>query len=588
MSAQGGPATFCAAFQETAARHAAKVAIRSPGGSVALTWGEYASRVQQIAAGLARLGIGRGDTVAIMMTNRPEFHLLDTAIIHLGAVPFSVYNTFAPGQIQHVLDDAGARVVVAEEQFAARLQAAADETAVRHIVYVDDAPGRSLALDQVAADGDHAPGFEASWRTVQPGDLLTLLYTSGTTGPPKGIEITHAQMFAWLNAIDAVTMAAGPDDRLVSYLPMAHATERFTTHYMPMISGAQVTDLADTAALPAALREVRPTIFGGPPRVWEKLKAAAEALIAWEPDEPRRQAIQHAMQIALRHAAAGPAPPEATPGREQALPGIRAALGLDHLRIAVSASAPIAPGILEYMLALGIPITEAWGLSEAGVVTINRPDAIRTGTVGTVLPGYQLTAARDGELLVRGPIMKGYHNDPVRTAETIDLAGWLHSGDIGTIDADGYVRITGRKKEMIINAAGKNMSPANIENAVLAASPLIGHVVVIGDRRPYIVGLIALDPDTAAAFAARGGATDTSPAALAANPAIRTAVDAAVHAANGTLSRVEQIKRYTIVPAFWEPGGDELTPTMKLKRQPIAAKHAEIIDYMYANTAETA
>jgi long-subunit acyl-CoA synthetase (AMP-forming) len=266
----------------------------------------------------------------------------------------------------------------------------------------------------------------------------------------------------------------------------------------------------------------------------------------------------------------------------------RAALGLDQVRIAVSASAPIARDILEYMLALGIPITEAWGLSETGLVTINRPDAIRIGTVGTVLPGYQLAAARDGELLVRGPIMKGYHNDPGRTAETVDPAGWLHTGDISTIDADAYIRITGRKKEMIINAAGKNMSPANIENAVLAASPMIGHVVVIGDRRPYIVGLIVLGPDTAAAFAARAGATDTSPAALAANPAIRAAVDAALYAANGTLSRVEQIKRYTIVPAIWEPGGDELTPTMKFKRQVSATKYAEIIDFMYARTAETA
>jgi len=595
MTAQSAPATFCQAFQETSARYADEVALRTPGGAVALTWREYAGRVRQIAAGLARLGVGDGYTVALMMTNRPEFHFVDTAVIHLGAVPFSVYNTFAPGQIRHVLRDAGSRVVICEEQFTARLLAVADGTAAEHLVCVDGTPRPVLTLDELAADGDRAFGFEASWRAVGPGDVLTLIYTSGTTGPPKGIEITHAQMLAAQNAIQAV-MPARQADRLVSYLPMAHAAERFTSHYLPMLTGAQATALADPAALPAALREVRPSIFVGVPRVWEKLKGGAEALATWEPDPTRRQAMQHAMQIARQHAAAalaGPVPPDIAAAyrlADQVLSTIRSALGLDQIRIAVSGSAPIAPGILRYLLALGIPITETWGLSEtSGSITINRPDAIRIGTVGTALPGVELKAAGDGELLVSGPMMmKGYRNDLARTAEAIDPAGWLHTGDIGTIDADGYVRITGRKKDMIINAAGKNMSPANIETAVQAASPLIGQAVVIGDRRPFIVALIALDPDTAAVFAAREGATDTSPAALAANPAIRAAVEAAVRTANHSLSRVEQIKRYTIVPAFWEPGGDELTPTMKLKRRPIAAKYAKIIGSMYARTTEPA
>jgi long-chain acyl-CoA synthetase len=242
------------------------------------------------------------------------------------------------------------------------------------------------------------------------------------------------------------------------------------------------------------------------------------------------------------------------------------------------------------MLALGIPICEVWGMSEATcIATANPPGAIRIGTVGTALPGVELKLAGDGELLVRGPsVMKGYRNDPEKTAEAIDPDGWLHTGDIAAIDADGYVRIIDRKKDLIINAAGKNMSPANIETAVLAASPLIGQAVAIGDRWPHVVALIALDPDAAAAFAAHHGASDTSAAALAAHPAIHAAIDAAVKTGDSKLSRVEQIRRFTILPAFWEPGGDELTPTMKLKRRPIAAKYAEVIDSMYTTTTQPA
>ncbi len=251
-------------------------------------------------------------------------------------------------------------------------------------------------------------------------------------------------------------------------------------------------------------------------------------------------------------------------------------------------AAPIAPEILEFMLAAGIAVSEVWGMSEtSGPATGNPPGAIRIGTAGKPIPGMQLKLAGDGELLARGPtVMKGYRGDPPKTAEAIDPGGWLHTGDIATIDDDGYVRIVDRKKELIINAAGKNMSPANIETAVFAASPLIGHVAAIGDRRPYITALIVLDPDAAALFAAQHGIADPAPAALAAHPAVRAAAGTAVKTGNGKLSRVEQIKRFTILPAFWEPGGDEITPTMKLKRRPIAAKYAGIIESMYAMAGE--
>ena len=596
MTEHGVPSTLCEAFQETVAKYPLEVALRTPGGAETFKWREYADRVREIAAGLAGLGVGYGDTVALMMTNRLEFHLMDTAVFHLGAIPFSIYNTLAPGQIRQVLSNAASRVMVCEEQFAAPLPAVTDGTAVEHVVCVDGNLGGMVTLEGLVAGGDPAFGFEACWRAVRPDDVLTLIYTSGTTGPPKGVEITHAQMLAELTATNTL-MPTGIGDRAISYLPMAHVAQRFGTHYTGMFTGMQATAVADPKDLPGALLDVRPTFFAAVPRVWEKLKAGIELLVAHEPDQAKRQAMQQAVETGHQYVRATQAdhvPAELAEAYrradEQVLSKIRAALGLDQVRIAVSGAAPIAPKVLEFMLALGIQVAEVWGMSEASCIgTANPPDAIRIGTVGKAIPGVELKLAADGELLMRGPtVMKGYHKEPGKTAEAIDPAGWLHTGDIATIDDDGYVRIVDRKKDLIINAAGKNMSPANIEAAILAASPLIAQVVAIGDRRPHVVTLIVLDPETAAAFAVHHGATATSAAALAAHPAIRAAIETAVNTGNGKLSRVEQVKRFTILPAFWEPGGEEITPTMKLKRRPIAAKYAELIDSMYATAAQPA
>jgi long-chain acyl-CoA synthetase len=552
-------ATWCEAFQDTVARCPGQVALRAAGGSVSISWAQYAGRVRQIAAGLASLGVARGDTVAMMMTNRPEFHLADTAAFHLGAAAFSVYNTFAPEQIRYVLANAGSRVVVCERQFAARLREVADGTAVEYLVCVDGKPDGALTLAELEARGDRGFGFEAAWRAVPPDAVLTLIYTSGTTGPPKGVELTHAQVLAGLRAFDAV-WPARPGDRWVSYLPMAHIAERGFGHYRAMLTGTQLTTLADYGQLPAALRDARPTVFGGVPRVWEKLKAAAEAILAAQP---------------------GPA------GGEEALSRVRAALGLDQVRAAFCGAAPIAPEILGFLHKLGIPVAEVWGMSECLLGTANPPGAIRIGTVGPPLPGTEVRLAGDGELLLRGPaVMRGYHHDPAGTASAVDPGGWLHTGDLAGIDPDGYVTITGPKKEIIITAAGKNVSPASIEGAVLAGCPLIAHAVAIGDRRPYITALIVLDPDIAAAFAARHRIADLAPAALAAHPAIRAAVAAAVETANARLSRAEQIKRHAILPVFWEPGGEEITPTMKLKRDPITARYAQVIDTLYTRAGQ--
>ena len=544
--------SLCEAFQNTVAARGDATALRTVGGGVTISWREYGERVRRVAAGLAALGVGRGDTVGIMLVNRPEFSIVDTAALHLGATPFSIYNTSSPEQIAYLFGNAGNRLVVTEQAFVDQIRAAG--TDVETIVSVDGGDG-TVSLDDLEGRGDPGFDFDASWRAVGPDDVLTLIYTSGTTGPPKGVEITHANMIEQIRMCQA-RLAGSPDDRLLSYLPAAHIADRWGTHYTSMVMGCQTTFCPDPREVAAALPDAKPTAWGAVPRVWEKIKASLEA-----------------------HGITDPA---ALP--EETRAGVRALLGLDEMRWAVSGAAPIAPSVLEYFSALGFTVCELWGMSELSCcATMNPPDDIRVGTVGTALPGVELRLADDGELLVKAPtVMRGYRNDPDRTAETIDADGFLHTGDIATIDDDGYVTIVDRKKELIINSAGKNMSPANIEQTVKASSPLIGQAICIGDRRPYNVALLVLDPDFSAAYAEKAGLTDTSAAALARDPGVQQVVADAVASANQRLSRVEQIKRYTILPVDWEPGGDELTPTMKLRRRPIADKYATEIEALYA------
>ena len=585
------PRTMCEAFQSTAAAHPDHVAVRASDGSLSFTWREYADRVRALAAGLAGLGVGRGDTVALMLTNRPEFHVVDSAALHLGATPFSVYNTLAPEQIAYLFSNAGNRVVVCERQFLDRVQLAAKDSTVEHIVCVDSGEPGTLALEEVVAAPDPAFDFEASWRAVEPEDVLTIIYTSGTTGPPKGVELTHANMLAELRATTAI-MPSGPDDVVISYLPDAHVANRWGAHYSNLVTGMQVVTVADLKQLIAVLPQVRPTLFGAVPQVWYKLKAGLEAALAAEPSAAKKRlagwAIGVGRDVVRRQSEGTPVPGMLRVKHRIAdrlvLSKIRARLGLDRVRMAVSGASAIAPEVLEFVLGIGIPCCELWGMSELScAATINPPDAIRIGTVGTAVQGLELSLAEDGELLVRGPlVMKGYRNDPEKTAEAIDPDGWLRTGDIATIDTEGYVRIVDRKKELIINAAGKNMSPTNIEGTVKAACPLAGSIVAIGDDRPYVVALLTLDPDVSAAFAKANGLSAATPAELAADATIRAAIDAGVKAANEKLSRVEQIKKFTILPTIWEPGGEEVTPTMKLKRRPISAKYAAEIEALYA------
>ena len=531
-------ASLCEAFQTTVARCGDLPALRTPGGAQEISWREYGDRVRRIATGLSSLGVGPGDTVGIMLLNRPEFALVDTAALHLGAIPFSVYNTSSAEQISYLFGNAGNRVVVTEQAFLPVIAGAA--TGVQTIISLDGGAG-TIPLAEVETRAADGFDFEATWKAVTREDVLTLIYTSGTTGPPKGVELTHGSMLAELRGCNAV-FPGRQGDRNVSYLPSAHVADRWGTHYTSMAIGHTITFVVDPRQVIAALPEIKPTIWGAVPRIWEKLKAGLEAN--------------------------GITDPAALP--EETKRGVRQLIGLDEVRWTVSGAAPIAPEVLEFFTDLGIPICELWGMSELSCcVTINPPEDIRIGTVGKAVPGTEIAVAADGELLVRGPLlMRGYRGQPDKTAETIDAEGWLHTGDIGTVDADGYVRIVDRKKELIINAAGKNMSPANIEQTIKAAHPLIGQAVVIGDRRPYNVALLVLDPDVLASYQ---------------GPGVEQEVATAIEEANARLSRVEQVKRYRILETDWLPGGEELTPTMKLKRRPISEKYAAVIEELYAD-----
>jgi long-chain acyl-CoA synthetase len=586
--------TLCEAFQLTAAANPDRVALRLKGGEHEITWGDYAAKVRKLAAGLASLGLGPDQTLGIMLSNRPEFHFADTAAMHLGATPFSVYNTYTAEQIEYLVSDAANPVLVTEQAFLERvLEVQKAANSLKHVVVVDgEAPEGVLTLDELMERGADGFDFDASWRSVKPDDILTLIYTSGTTGPPKGVQLTHDNLIQAVRSFDQI-IAFPNDGRVVSYLPMAHIAERNCSHYLPLMLGFTVTCCPNPREVIGYLPEVRPTWFFAVPRIWEKLKAAMEAGIEAEQDEERKKATLWALDVGLRKVRAEQAgekvsdelAAEYAKADEQVLSKIRGMLGLDELESLNVGAAPTPREVIEFFHALGLPLAELWGMSETtGAGSCNPPEKVKIGTVGPPAPGIEITLAEDGEVLIRGPVvMPGYRNAPEKTAEAIDSDGWLHTGDIGEFDDDGYLKLVDRKKELIINAGGKNMSPANIEAKVKAAHPLIGQAIAIGDGRPYNVALITLDPDVAPAFAGQHGIEDTSFENLAGEQAVLDEVQKGVDAANESLARVEQIKKFKLLPLDWEPGGDELTPTMKLKRKPIAEKYRNEIEELYGS-----
>lgn len=589
------PATLPQLFQRTSRAHATSVALRSDDRRLLLTWQDYADAVRHAALGLAALGARRGDAIALLMGNRPEFHVVDTAALHLGVATVSIYQTLAPATIAHILSDAGAAVVICEARYRDALLGSGI-TPERVVVLDGDADGpHELTYAELLANGTgRDDAFAASWQAVEPTDLATIIYTSGTTGPPKGVELTHANVLATLAATqDLVPIEAG--DRTISALPMAHIAERWGTHYQGMRYALDVTCVDDLARIAEVLPEVRPHLWGSVPRIWEKLHAALLARFAEQPEEVRgllQGAIDTGLAAVRAQQAAYPA--ELAPDHplmaawDEAdatiLCHLRARLGLDRLRASLVGAAPCPVPVLEFFHALRVPVSEVWGMSElAGGATGAAPGHVRFGTVGPPLPGVQVRLAADGEVEVGGPVvMRGYRNAPERTAETLTADGFLRTGDLGRFDEHGHLVIVGRKKEIIVTAGGKNIAPANVEAAISSASPLIAQAVAIGDGRPYLAALITLDPDALVAAAPALGLDADAPfSTLAAAPPVVAAVEEAVAHGNASLARVEQVRRWVILPDPWAPGSDVLTPTMKLRRAAIAARYADAIATLY-------
>jgi long-chain acyl-CoA synthetase len=583
--------TVAEAFRITAAERASEVAIRTKEDAFTITWGELRERVDALAGGLAELGVGRGETVALMLSNRPEFHLCDLAAMMLGATPFSIYNTYSPEQIRYLLEDAEAKVLICEQQYLPQvLQAREGVPGLEHVIVIDgEAPEGTLALADVEGSN---PDFDvdASVAQLQGSDVLTLIYTSGTTGPPKGVQLIHRNLLAAVEGLDAL-IEFPENGRVISWLPAAHVAERNAHHYLPIVFGLQITCCDDPRQVLSYLPEVKPSWFFAVPRIWEKLKAGLETMLAAQPEE-QREKVQAAIEASLRKVrleqAGEPVPEELAEQVAEAdatiFAGLRTMLGLDEVEAINVGAAPTPVEVLEFFHAIGLPLAELWGMSETcGAGSVNPTQKIKIGTVGPAAPGVELKLDEDGEVLIKSDVvMLGYRNLPEKTAEAFTEDGFLRTGDIGEFDEDGYLKIVDRKKELIISAAGKNMSPANIEATLKTASPLIGQACTIGDMRPYNTALIVLDPDFAPMWAQGQGIEDTSLEALAQDERVRAAVQEGIDAANEKLARVEQIKKFHIVEGDWLPSGDELTPTMKLKRKPIAEKYAGAIDAMYS------
>jgi long-chain acyl-CoA synthetase len=595
--------TLCSRFAETVARlgDAEALVDKGPGGEMrSLSWNQYRERVREAALGFHALGVRPKEFGVLLSRNRSEYLIADLGLMHLGATAVGLYNTLAPEQISYIANHCDARVAVVENAaFLARFRR--DELPkLEHVVLLEgssDDPS-VITLEQLQARGravhERDPQlFDKLWHAVKPEDMVTLIYTSGTTGPPKGVIDVHANVLWVLESVRRFE-PIGDRDRGISYLPLAHAADRVLNYYMSLVTGHAMVFCPDLAQLFTLLLEVRPTMFGGVPRIWEKLHAGLTSAISKEPDEQRRRMVLGALEIARTAIAieqrGEPVPAELRQQRAQAEPifaAIRARVGLDRVKQTFTGAAPTPHEVLEFFHAIGIPICEVWGMSELGVIASRNPkDRVKLDSIGVALPGVELRIQPDGELQARGGmVMRGYYKEPGKTAETIDGDGWLSTGDVATVDGDGYYKIVDRKKELIITAGGKNISPANLES-LLKAHPLIGQVCVIGDNRAYLTALIVLDGQVAPVWASARGIPGHGVAELAAHPDVQAEVEHAVAALNERVSRVENIRRWTILPSEWTAESEELTPTLKLKRRVILEKYGPAINDMYGGEAD--
>jgi long-chain acyl-CoA synthetase len=607
-------------FLRNARDHGQVTAIVDQGRRI--SWSEYHELASILAIALRDLGVQKGDVVGLHMVNRAEHVIADTGALLAGATPTSFYYTLAPEQLAYVAGDCDAKVAVVEASLLPVWEKILGELdSLEHLIIVDGDPGDNTetrhAWDGVIAGSrpqlaDRRGEIDEIVATIEPSDPLTLIYTSGTTGPPKGTIITHEGIRFTTARAAQVLARAVPNleghryDRVVnngrlelpvgmeqlSYLPLAHVAERFASYYSAMLYAWTVHYVRDLTQLPEMLPKVRPETLVAVPRVWEKLYGGIIAKLEEEPNERKRKLGLKAMEVA-REKGLADINKTGLPLKTRLLHGlfeklvyskIREAMGFDRCLLAWSGASAISPDLLATFTGMGVVISEVYGMTETStLITITPPGKPRLGTVGVPIEGMELRIAEDGELLVRGPnITPGYLNKPDKTAEAIDEEGWLHTGDLAEIDSHGYVKIIGRKKELIITSSGKNLSPVNIEESIKSQSPIVGQVLAYGDDKPYITALIVLDPDATPAWCESHGITFTSIEEAAEHPDVYAEVERAVKEGNERLARIEQVKRFRLLATEWTPESEELTPTMKLKRPVVHERYADEIESLYA------
>ena len=573
---------------------------RSGANWVAISWEMYGAAVRRIAGFLLSEGVRHSERLGILSYNRPEWHIADLAIQHVGGVVVGIYLTNSPQQCQYILEHAEAPVVFVEnrDQLAKILEARKQLPKLRRIVLMNG--------DLQKKDGDivttwtralnageeynqaHPNEFDQRWRKIKHTDMCTFIYTSGTTGPPKAVMLDHGNILWTVSSIEK-TIDIGPDsadeDVTVSYLPLAHIAERVAGHILHIHNGHRIYFAESIAKLGENLREARPTFMFGVPRIWEKMQGAVEASVAGATGAKGiigRWALKQGYAN-IDNLVAGREGGRAYQLADRlALSKVRAVLGLDRAKQLSTGAAPISEATLRFFWAIGLPLYEVYGQSEdTGPTSTNRPGFARLGTVGPAMPGVEVRLAEDGEVMVKGGnVFRGYFKDEKATRETLDKDGYLHSGDVGVIDADGFLRITDRKKDLIITAGGKNISPSNIEVALKRAIPFAGQAVAIGDRRPFMSALLTIDADQVGALAAKVGAA-ADIAKLAENEKVRAIFQSGVDKVNKNLSNVEAIKKFTILPNDLSVDGGELTPTLKVKRKVVNEKYEKQIEAAY-------
>jgi long-chain acyl-CoA synthetase len=589
--------TIIDSFDRNADNFANEPAIHWKNGEwQSLTWSQYRDVVHKAAAGLETLGVGAGEFVAIMSGNRPEHVIADFAVVHTGATPVTIYSTLAASQIQYIADNCKATVAILEDlDFMKRWEEIRSELPnLRYVVLMSGAENYDtldwvLSWDDLLARGvrrlqEDPEVVSRSASAISPDALATLIYTSGTTGTPKGVMISQRNVVWTLESLRrAADLEMG--QRMVSYLPLAHIAERLATHYLGTYLAGQVWYCPNLAGVLEYIQIAKPTVFVGVPRVYEKFHSRLQARFA-EAEGLKGRILQKALDLNARRVDAedrgkkGPALAGLLDGI--ALSKVREGLGMEDVKLAITAAAPINPDLIRFFHTIGVPLFEIYGMSEnTGPATATLPGAMKIGSVGRPLPGVEVKTGDDGELMMRGGIVsQGYYKLDDATTETFDSEGWLHSGDLARIDEDGYVWIVGRKKEIIITAAGKNIAPAKLET-LLGNHPLISKACMIGDQRKFLSMIIALDHEEAPEWAAARGIEYVDLASFSRLPEVLDEVAKAVAEANESVARVEQVKKWLIVPDEWTPDSGEVTPSLKLKRRVVLDRYSDEIESMY-------